>query len=29
MIRTRRLTIKVNLEEKKDRITVDHFMGHI
>jgi len=29
MIRTRRLTVKVNLEEKKDRITADHFMGHI
>ena len=29
MIRTRRLTVKVKLEEKNDRITVDHFMGHI
>ena len=27
MIRTRRLTVKVKLEEKKDRITVDHFDG--
>jgi hypothetical protein len=29
MIRIRRLTVKVKLEEKKDRITVDRFMGHI
>lgn len=29
MIRTRRLTVKVKLEEKKDRITVDPLMGHI
>jgi hypothetical protein len=29
MIGTRILTVKVKLEEKKDRITVDHFMGHI
>lgn len=29
MIRTRRLTVNVKLEEKKDRIRVDHFMGHI
>lgn len=29
MNRTRRLTVKVKLEEKKDRITVDHFIGHI